>query len=139
MHIMLSELRDWQIFVNWTSWKVIKVETEVAVAFTFLNRISFKATIKIQIRMKNQSYNLLQLSWMKLFYIWHVFPGHQMENMSSCQSTHKSSVITYLKKICRVSNVTAWLVRGSCKSFWKGLSNHLTSEYHTVPRLNIGK
>lgn len=59
--------------------------------------------------------------------------------MSSCQSTHKSSVITYLKKICRVFNVTVWLVRGLCGTFWKGLSNHLTSEYCTVPRQNTGK
>lgn len=61
------------------------------------------------------------------------------KHMSSCQSTHKSSVITYLKKICRVFNVTVWLVRGLCKSFWKGLPNHLTSEYCTVPRRNTGK
>lgn len=63
MPIMLSELRDSDIFeLNGSSWKVVNVETDVAVAFTFLNRISFKAIIKI--KMKNQSCNTLQLSWM---------------------------------------------------------------------------
>lgn len=47
MPIMLSELRDSDIFeLNKSSWKVIKVETDVAAAFIFLIEFSLKASSK---------------------------------------------------------------------------------------------
>lgn len=41
--------------LNRSSWMVIKVQAALVVALTFLEIISLKTTIKIKIRMKNQS------------------------------------------------------------------------------------
>lgn len=48
------------------------------------------------------------------------------KRVSSCQSTHENSVITYLKNLCKAFHVTVWLVS---KSLWKSLSNDFASGY----------